>query len=337
MENNIANEACKNCGKLGAEGGYIVPLCADCRTTLSNFPVPAWVKWTSFSILLVVGFSAIQFPEILSTVIALKRAEKAEKNHEYKTAAIAYASVTGKYPNAMEAQAGLCRSYYYNGEFEKTFQTFEILNGKVIDNDLLPELDRIYNELSALYIPAADIQPLYAKTDVMPPSMMIDTLSHYLMKNPDNVFIRLDLANRLYDAEEFEHALELIQPITDRYQSPTIWLFKAAILRELKRFDLATDYVHKAIEQNRENGSAFSALARIELKRKNDAEAIRYAEQANALSPDEAVVIYTMALICHYQGDKNCRDEFMRKFVAINAKSYIQTLDDIFANKKVWR
>ena len=140
---------CKNCGNTALESGYELPLCSNCRDTLSRRPLPTWIKLTSAGVAFVLLFAFAKFPVALKAGIALERGRRAEGAKNYSTAVNEYEKVAHRYPGSTLAVARLGIVYYRGGRLPEALATLNRLAGRQTSKELAGEVNSVIREMEA--------------------------------------------------------------------------------------------------------------------------------------------------------------------------------------------
>ena len=113
---------------------------------------------------------------------------------------------------------------------------------------------------------------------------------------------------------------------------------KVPVKRDLNQFDSAHYFAAQLQNLNQEDSYAFSADARVLLKEKRDAEALKEALKAKEISPNEGYVQATLALVYHFTGNIKERDAALAKAGSDSSmNSKMAYIKDIISGKEKFR
>lgn len=141
-------QVCKNCGNV-AEEGYIMPLCSECRDTFSKKPIPFWLKGVGALVIIIFILALLKFPQALSLGISYEKGQKAEQSGNYAEAEKDYKVIIDAYPDSDEITARFGISAYKNGDIAAALVSFQKLDGKDLDKDLVDEINPIVENLNS--------------------------------------------------------------------------------------------------------------------------------------------------------------------------------------------
>ncbi len=142
--------ACSRCRFPVVEHGYVTPLCARCRGTLSSRPLPWWIRATLAGLVVVVAFALAQTPTTLRIAVSYQRGDKAERRGDYATATASYERVVAEYPDAAEPRARLGIAAYYAGRTALARQTFGRLATASLPDSLEKEVAGVQHAMASL-------------------------------------------------------------------------------------------------------------------------------------------------------------------------------------------
>jgi tetratricopeptide (TPR) repeat protein len=158
-------------------------------------------------------------------------------------------------------------------------------------------------------------------------------LEAYLKKRPADSLAWTIKGNILTDldrdaaAEQAYHAALKANP--KAYEA----LCSLGILRRRAGdYDGAIAFYKKALEINPDYAQAYSSMVTIELKRGNDAEALRVAQLAYTKDQEDATIAANLAIACHYNGKTEQRDKYTRIAKELGYKN-IETLARIYSGE----
>ncbi|TWJ02328.1 hypothetical protein JN11_01300 [Mucilaginibacter frigoritolerans] len=342
MDNNLITEtentseqiACIKCGSPQILAGYPNKLCADCRQQLIKFPIPLWVKLFGAGIALVMIISFIWLPGNLSAAIALSRAEKAEKSHDYITAQNELKKAQNNAPHAIEILSHLTIAAFHNGDFKTVLEASDKLQGKEIeDTALYNELNNVITQTNE-YFPSDTFKTSFKKyKNLVIPDSAYRT---YIKKNPMDIYTIVALASSYSDNnDKYQNADTLLSKAIaiDRSYIPALYL-KTMIKRELNQPDSSIYYCDQVLLINHQSTYALSSKARTFLKVGKNKEGLLLAKQCYQLDADMPYNLATLALAYHFNKDFKQRDAILDsvKKDSTNAP-YITYVKDIISNK----
>jgi len=216
-EEHIERASCKECGCSCYIDESRVPLCDTCREKYLKFPIPKKILIPMAIIFCAIAvFMLIRFPSSLEAGINYERALKSieQKNYVYAEGYLEKAYAI--FPDSPEIAGNLTVSYYKNNETDKVFQLLDEMYYKkmAFEDDLLfQKLDNISNEYSLVYNIPEEFESIYSQIFQMQEDDKLEELNKLYEKYPDNIFIKLSIANILFDKKQFDECEELVQQV----------------------------------------------------------------------------------------------------------------------------
>jgi len=138
---------CQLCGR-PAEPGYSAQLCSICRKTLSKRPFPIWIK---ICVVLIAVIFVYALTQMLASLTAFERGQKAEAAGNYETAASNYADAVERFPQSTLAIARLGIAQYRAGNRVAAIQTLNLLAGRQVPKELTTEVNAVIAEMQRQY------------------------------------------------------------------------------------------------------------------------------------------------------------------------------------------
>lgn len=306
---------CKVCGSNQVEEEYELELCKECRKELSKRPIPLKIKLIFAVIGIIVVIALVNFPKTMQVGIEYKKGEKAERALKYVTAMKHYEKVSALYPNSEKVLSKLYRVYYENGLISEANDTFDKLKVKTKDNQIIKDANKVTGKINLYYYPSKE---LYQKIDGMKNAKSEDVirlLKETYDKNPKEIYAAYYLANLYFEEGKYKETLDTINKFIDKYPDfYNAYMLETAAYRELNQYDKAIECCNKVFAHNAEDIDANLALSKIELKRKNNAEGLKYAELAYKLDSGDFYTFSGLALAYHYNNKIKERDDMLTKF-----------------------
>jgi len=332
--------ACIRCGHATVEPEYRMRLCSDCRTQLSAYPVPPWIKMVAVAVLALLITALIQFPTRLDAAVSYEQGKLADKQMKYATAASKYEVAAEQYKDSKVVQARLFLAYYHAGKIDEADEVFRKIAGQSLGDDALTDnVNAAVDRMGELFYMDDDLQSIMSN-DQLTLQERIDQLQAYATGHPSVPIGKYLLADQLFDANEYESSLAITEAlVAEAPDFEQAYLLAAAGYREQGDYDTALDKCQAVIDRNPESAGAYYTKTRIELKAHRDEQALQDALMARDLGSDESYAVYNLALAYHYHGDAAERDKLVqelhdrRDFPADD----LQELEDIIAGKMEWR
>jgi hypothetical protein len=333
-ENTPEQTVCIKCGSPEILSGYPNNLCASCRQQLIKFPIPLWVKLFGAGIALVMIISFIWLPGNLSAAIAMERAEKAEKNHNYITAQNELQKAQKNAPNAIEILSHLTIAAFHNGDFQTVLGASDKLQGKEIeDTALYNELNNVITQTSE-YFPSDTFKTTFKnyKNSIIPDS----AYRVYIKKNPMDIYAIVALASSYSDNnDKYQSADTLLSRAIAIDRSYILALYlKTMIKRELNQPDSSIYYCNQVLSINHQSAYALSSKARTFLKVGKNKDGLLLAKQCYQLDANMPYNLATLALAYHFNKDFKQRDAILKSVEKDSTNApYLAYVKDVISNK----
>jgi len=300
------NKLCRNCKTKEYLEGYPSPLCSDCRQLYIHYPIPRWIKLFALGVLLIMFLGLIRLPSYLHAAIHLSRAEKAMNTNHYLTAERELGIVLQYFPNHLQSNGRMIVACVYNGHFSSLEKPYEkLVNKNLNDQDLVWQINNATKNLE-LYI----IQDSTLNNKIETIKYEPEKLKN-LFKNldsvdcPDILAAGTEIADKLYDLNDFKGSEMILDKLLIRKKDyrGAISLM-SSVKRKLGKYDEAITLCDQLLQMNCEDVAAISHKVRIELKRKNDAQATKYADEAMKIDSKNIFAMEAMAMIDYYADRK---------------------------------
>lgn len=343
-QNNLEEAApakgCINCGSPAILQGYPNALCESCREGFIKYPVPLWIKIFAAAIGLIFVFSLYKIPKNIALGMHLDKGEKAMDAKRYLTAEKELKIALRASPENLELQSKLMISSFYNGDLGTYDSLVRILQSKNFeDQDLFSKVSTVVSSANNYY-PQEAFGVLYARYNNDLAAIPDTALEAYTAKNPADLYMNVFYAGKVYDTDTLKADALLSRALGyDPDYYPALVL-KAGVKRMFTQLDSSMYYCDKALAINRESTYALSSKARTCLRAKNDADAVKYANEAYVLNEADYYSMATMALTDHYTKKTAERDQILGKLRASHDSDAVTTLkyvDDVISGKEPFR
>ncbi|WP_158825879.1 tetratricopeptide repeat protein [Mucilaginibacter lacusdianchii] len=304
---------CLKCGSTQILEGYANPLCADCRTALIKYRVPAGIKLFAAGILgllvLALALSANDF----KLAFALARAEKAETAKKHLTAQRELEKVQSAVPNNTEVAARLMIAAFYNGDLNTYGQLLDKMTGKNLDNEyLLKQVNDLTNEVEAYY-PSQAFTKAMAPYEKSPNGVPDSTYRNFIIRQPGDVYARVAYASECVDKENNARADSILKDaLAISPTHITALLLRSITLRELNQLDASIRACDGVLAQNKELVMALSSKSRTLLKKGEHNVGLNLALQAEALDTNSPYNKATLAIAYHLNKNFKSRDAILK-------------------------
>lgn len=315
-------KSCEQCGDSNIEDGYLFDLCTNCRDKLVKFRLPIWVKGFAILVLVTLAAALVKFPNTLNMGISYERAVRYEQNKKYMSAMNEYEKIVNAYPNSTNALCKLFITQYRTGRIGYAVETYDKLIGRDVDDEqLFNEVDSAFNQIYTWYFPSEKFNNLISETQNYNLEQVRDKVIDYVNENPKEVFARIDLSSILMSTSETEKAEEIALSVLQEHPDFVDCSFLlGAIYRETREYDKAIELYKRILDNNVERADAYSAIARIELKRGNDKSGLDMALKAYNIDNSDSFVVSNLVLAYHFNDMIAERDKIFDIFK--NQESY---------------
>lgn len=140
MSDNIT---CQICSAMSVEQNYELPLCKNCRDSLSRTPIPIWLKGFSIVLTIILLLSLSNFPSAISAGISFERGLQAEKDGNFNLAVQWYLKTYERYPDSTLVLARLTISFFHAGKIIEAIKYLDKLSGRKAPKELVGEINDI--------------------------------------------------------------------------------------------------------------------------------------------------------------------------------------------------
>lgn len=352
MENLLTNEtdqpidpvgaaACANCGMLAIKRDHPTHLCDGCRQAFISTPFPHWIRAFAGGVVIILLFSLYTLPSNLSMGIHLERAKRAEKEHNYFTAAKELKAVISKMPDNAEANGLLLVAAFYNQDFEEYNSQLEMVkNRNIEDNDLLGEMNFIVDK-AAIY----NYTDSFTKFTAAHPDLAVapdSSWKNFFAHNPSDVGAMISYASELFDRNQYPICDSVTDAILASQKDFLPGLMMAAsVKRQLGKYEEALRCDKTMLSINHESLHAMGSEVRTLLRLKRDAEALEVASQAHRMNAKDSYVNASLILAYHFNGKNGDRDalikEALKEATDSSDKKTVQYALDVIAKKEKFR
>lgn len=307
---------CERCSSPYVEEGYRVNLCENCRTELSGTRIPIWITGFSLVIIALLAYSLIKFPSTLKTGIAFEKGIKYEQQNKYLSALHEYEMAAEKYPDSTLVLSKLFVMQFNNQRVDDAAATYEKLVGREVeDNEVFEQVSYAFDRLERWYYPTNEFAEVRNNNGNLNVEQYAEKVKEYVEKYPEDEYALTELAYVYYDLGNVKEAESIMSELIVKNPDYIDGIFfQAAIYRETGQYDKAIDSYNQILEYNQECADAVSAIARIELKKHNDAQALETALRAYDIDAHSTYVLATLALAYHFNNMADKRDEVFKLF-----------------------
>jgi tetratricopeptide (TPR) repeat protein len=117
--------------------------------------------------------------------------------------------------------------------------------------------------------------------------------------------LKVGIANVLFDMKDYAYAEDILLKVLKKHPDTYSALsMMSALKRNTDKFDEGLKYCDRMLQFNKEDVYAISQKARIELKRKHDQDARKYADQAMEIAPDNDSALEAKAMVDYFAGKR---------------------------------
>lgn len=345
-EHQSSNSGCVCCKMCGRVSENESPICNDCREKCIRRPIPLKILIPFILVVCILFvFLVTQFPKSLNAGIYYERAIKSMNQNNYVDAQNNLEKAYEIFPDSPEISGNLTICTYMNVDMSLLFQLMDEIVTKELefkDEKLYQRLQDIYDEFDLMYGIPDEFLDNYEEIFEMSDEMRIKELNKYLQAYPDNNYIKISIADILFDQKQYDKSEELINEVLDAIPNNIIaTMFRVAIQRERGQFDEAEKKCIQLLQENQQSTYVLSSLSRVELKRYNDKKSLEYMEKAYSFEPDEINVLIDLARTYYYNNKEKelntTIDKIMQHPMAEGYEPEIQILNDIITGKTQWR
>lgn len=310
------------------------------RNKISKRPFPLWKKILSLIILAAVVFSLIKLPPVISGAVAFYKGENAAKEKNYVTAANEYKKALEKNPDSTLILAKLFIAQYYNLQIDEALATFETINGRDSNMEMVDAVNLIIPKIKSYYYPHdnsfySTLMTYYDDVEILELA-----ISEYLTYYPDDVCATYYLADKKIELSKYDEAEELINGVLAKYDDFYYGiLLLSEIYCENGDYEKAVECCQKILSLNKQNTAALGNLVRAELKLGDVKKALDLATETYNLDKTNPLSLSNMALAYHFNDMPNERDEM---FDLLKNGTYLDSytinlLTSIFNGELQWR
>lgn len=332
--------SCQNCGHPDYDPEYDFKLCAECRKGFSRLNIPLWLKGVAVGVLIIVVISLFLIRESFVNYYHYKKAEKYFTEKNYASALEYFHRVTPKgHDKNIEVKSKLLICYYYSFNIDSTVSILNQLSQEFFrDASLLSQVENIAEHFSLL-VKNADSTTVVKDVPVDSLDLKERLLTAAWKRDTTNIMLMYYLCDNYYDQKKFSEAIKILEPCVRSYPDfQNVTSLLASCYRETKQYDKAIDVTNRLFEINKENLIAYSALAKIELKRKNDAKGLEYAQKAYQLDSLNTSALTSMAIACHFNKQEGLAKSYLDKARLLGMEEdVIRFYNDIISTASNWR
>lgn len=335
-----APNACISCKSPEFDPSYKVPLCNDCRNKLKQLRAPLWVKLFAAFVVLLSITGLVLVPKKMGRAIHLEKAQEAEAERRFVTAAHEYEKVVADNPHSVDYIVHLFHAYYMQADYSKAIPLINSFTGQRTQDMYLGDLAN--HDLDQLSLLMGDSLINVIAGENLTDSLKLQQCLAVLSTQPDNIAALYMVSNTLYDMKRFneadtyaKHGLE-----KDEYNLPLLGL-QAAIKREEGEYDSANYLYDRMLELNAEATAAYTGKARIGLKQHNDQKASEYIEIARKIEPENILVYEADILFLYLTGKTaDANKELVRMkntFISEEDQPVIQRVEKVLSGEVKYR
>jgi tetratricopeptide (TPR) repeat protein len=306
-EEIVDETLCVNCHQNKFEEGHHVNLCSSCRTAFIKYPIPKSIRWFALGLAVVILISLVRTQLYVAAAIHLGRAENAMEKRLFSTAEDELKIVLKQFPNDLNANGNMIIACAYNLDHVTAGQAYQkIANKSIEDQAFFQQIDEAMKYISREY-PQDTLALKRVTGSATDRDKLLSVYQEMEAKPADslNMAVYVAIANALYDLKDFTSAENVLQKVMDK--SPATYsslALMSAVKRNIGKYEEGLRFCDRMLEMNRENIYAISHKARIELKRKNDSAASKYADQAMKLNPENDSALEARAMVDFFSGKK---------------------------------
>lgn len=320
---------CTHCELQPPESGYLNDLCADCRKSLSRYPITSWVKWLAAGVAVLFVISLFNLPKVFNANIRFKKANRLLEEHKYISAENALREITAAYPQDFKSAAKLAVAAYHNQHFMVMDSVLEKWVGKhVEEQELVSELNSLPDIAGYYMIQDERLQRSIDSAATV--KERIAVLKKYHLQHQSDLPVMFHLASEYFNDSSYAATVALCEEIKmENPEAAMLYPLQAAAYREQREYQKAIDVCNQLLAIHAESIPALAAQSKVLLKWKKDNEALARAQQAYALDPHHIWSLEAMALTAHFTGNAKLRDDMIAELKSFNDSSTVALLRNI--------
>lgn len=316
---------CISCRNKPYQEGYATKLCADCRSIFVKYPFPRWIMAVAIGVSIVMVIGLVRMPKYITASVNLSRGEKAVEQRNYLTASKYLRRVLDVLPNSVDANLNMLICSAYQLDLIALGASYEAVADEKIEDAAL--FDNVESALKSVQ----DIIPMDTNIHSeieMAANDSVNGLIQLSQKN-SNEYQDLDfgsqllIANSMYENKQYTQCDQLLGSVLNHKPDFISALhLMAATKRTLFKLEEALTYCERLLVINHEDIAAIGQEAKIEIKRKNLGAAMKYANEAMSIDPDNVYALEAKALAIFYNHQPL---EESKKYLALIIKSETET------------
>jgi Tfp pilus assembly protein PilF len=316
-ENSPANRppgpVCIGCDQPLYEIPERTPLCTECREAYIRYPIPLKIKLFGAGVLALLVISLFSLPKSLGTAIHLKRGKEAMADHRFVTAQKELEKAVSAEPEYLEAQCQLLVAAYHNQDYATMSRVSFALEGKKIEDESLYQSAQDAVERAGYHFPSDSLEAFVleqrnAGNENIPSAL----IGQYLASHQAEPLAYMLLASTYMEEKNLVAADSVLHLSLAQYPGHVDALqYLVALKREENQDDSALYFAKQLQEINREMPYSYGAIARILLKKHQDAEALKTVQKGLSFDPKDGYCLASLALIYHFNGDHQRRDQLI--------------------------
>jgi tetratricopeptide (TPR) repeat protein len=330
-QGTVEDSLCWNCKTNNYIEDNPNKICTGCRESFIKYPIPKWIWGFAGGILLIMIIGAFRMPAYVQAGLRISRADKFIGEKRFVSAQRELEKVLAVFPDNKNANGSMVVAASYNMDFEALRNAYDKIQYLEFDDK---ELLSAINEASvfiAQTIPKDTtlVRRIYAVKDD-PEQLKIIFTTMDSTADQDANCAGVLISNYLFDLKEYDKCDEILKRVIEL--EPNFYgalSLQAALKRNTGDYDGAMAVCHKTLLLNKEDIGTLSQMARIELKRKNDKGAAKYAKQAMDLDPANIMAMEAQSMVDFYAG----RISESKKLLSNIKKQETKDGDDIVSTR----
>lgn len=296
---------CARCQINPAEHGYTNAFCQTCRVELSRHPIPKWLWFFAGGVLCLMLIGMYRMPAYIGAAIHMSRAEKALDAHKYKTASRELEKVLAVAPKSKEANTDMYIASAYNMDMVRFSAVYNFLEHQEIDKEYISKINEVNSFLSSILPSDTSIRTRIAVVQKDSAPGLMRLADSVASEETSLIYV----ANSLYELKAFDNCRAVLNRVLDRNsRSYTALYLMAAVCRRQGQYDEAINYCNRLLSINMEDPGIYAQMAKVEMKRKDNAKADGYLQKAMDIDSAAESTLEARTLMAYLTG-KNRESE----------------------------
>jgi predicted Zn-dependent protease len=328
------NNTCQKCKRAlidTSESKYSV-LCTECREQQIRYPIPKLFIAIIIGLLVLVGSSFSQFPEIFKLYKAYATAQQNVNKGYVSDTLFSLEDVMKQYPDNTSIAVLAVDISMESGRYDYAGYTIDnYLVHKKLDKSTYSKITNYTKRIDQFYNTSDSYHKIINGLDK---NMNNNQTGEYIKKqlkallnspDQDKALINYYLSNIASNTAEAKQYIKKSIEEDDKFLEAHIEL--ANILRRENDFDSAREIYNKLLNKEKDCVGAIRGLAIIEMLSGNKEEAVLLAKKAYDTNKNEVYVVETLMIALIEDGQLEEANKIKEDYIALGNKFDTDTLD----------